>query len=102
MNKGFQSQNKNQKKTNVYRISKFLNWGEKSQFYEGLRVQYIQQGFGGVKDLKLLGREKNFSDLFLKYNIVFDCAHVPQDELVHVTPSLLDDLKPLLLSSLRL
>ena len=44
------------------------SWGEKRHFYEGQRIKYLQQGFGGVKDLKLLGREKNFSGQFLKYN----------------------------------
>ena len=43
-------------------------WGEKRHFYEGERIKYLQQGFGAVKDLKLLGREKNFSGEFLKYN----------------------------------
>ena len=32
----------------------------------------MQQGFGAVKDLKLLGREKNFSEQFLKYNNAAD------------------------------
>ena len=48
---------------------KYLSgWGEKRHLYEGQRIKYLQQGFGAVKDLKLLGREKNFSDEFLKYN----------------------------------
>tara|TARA_B100001123_G_scaffold198240_1_gene225516 strand:+ start:248 stop:2008 length:1761 start_codon:yes stop_codon:yes gene_type:complete len=51
-----------------YTKKHLLNWGTKRHFYEGQRIKYMQQGFGGVKDLKLLGREKNFSEEFLKYN----------------------------------
>jgi len=51
-----------------YTKKRLSNWGEKRHFYEGQRIKYLQQGFGGVKDLKLLGREKNFSEQFLKYN----------------------------------
>ncbi len=45
-----------------------LNWGQKRQLYEGHRIKYMQQGFGGAKDLKLMGREENFSNKFLKFN----------------------------------
>ena len=51
-----------------YSKKRLSTWGEKSHFYEGERIKYLQQGFGAVKDLKLLGREKNFSGEFLKYN----------------------------------
>ena len=43
---------------------KFL--GFKRQFHEGMRLQHLQQGFGGVKEIKLMAKE----DSFLKqYNI---------------------------------
>lgn len=35
-------------------------WGVARQFHAGLRLQHIQQGLGGVKDIKLLGREHDF------------------------------------------
>lgn len=35
-------------------------WGEARQFHEGLRLQHLQQGLGGAKDVKLLGREEEF------------------------------------------
>jgi ABC-type multidrug transport system fused ATPase/permease subunit len=44
--------------------SRILDWGEKRQHHEGLRMQHLQQGLGGVKDIKLLGRELNFVDRF--------------------------------------
>ena len=43
-----------------------LNWGMARQHYDGLRIQHIQQGLGGIKDVKLLGRESRF---FEQYNI---------------------------------
>jgi ATP-binding cassette, subfamily B, bacterial PglK len=39
-------------------------WGEESQIHEKLRFQYLREGLGAVKDVKLLGREKNFIDQF--------------------------------------
>jgi ATP-binding cassette, subfamily B, bacterial PglK len=40
--------------------SRILSWGEKRQFHEGLRIQHVQQGLGGIKDIKLLGKEGEF------------------------------------------
>lgn len=35
-------------------------WGERRQHYDGLRIQLLQEGLGGAKDVKLLGREADF------------------------------------------
>ena len=35
-------------------------WGKDRQHHEGLRIQHLQQGLGGAKDVKLLGRENEF------------------------------------------
>lgn len=35
-------------------------WGVNRQFHEGKRVLHLKQGLGGAKDVKLLGREKEF------------------------------------------
>lgn len=35
-------------------------WGKQRQNHEGYRVKQLQQGLGGAKDVKLLGREKEF------------------------------------------
>jgi ATP-binding cassette, subfamily B, bacterial PglK len=37
-----------------------LRWGEERQRHEGMRIQHLQQGLGGVKEVKLLGRESEF------------------------------------------
>ncbi|MBK9446935.1 MAG: ABC transporter ATP-binding protein [Betaproteobacteria bacterium] len=43
-------------------------WGKESQLHEGLRLQHLQQGLGGVKDVKLLGREEEFLGQFGVHN----------------------------------
>lgn len=45
-------------------------WGQERQFHEGLRVQHVQQGLGGVKDVLVFGRETNFVDKFKLHNLV--------------------------------
>jgi ABC-type multidrug transport system fused ATPase/permease subunit len=44
--------------------TKSARWGAQRLKHDGLRVQYLQQGLGSAKDIKLLGREKVFFDLF--------------------------------------
>jgi ABC-type bacteriocin/lantibiotic exporter with double-glycine peptidase domain len=39
-------------------------WGQERQHHEGLRIQNLQQGLNGTKDVKLLGRERQFLDKF--------------------------------------
>ncbi len=43
--------------------------GKARQFHEGQRMQHLQQGLGGVKDVKLMGREKSFINEFVKHNV---------------------------------
>ena len=45
-----------------YRLTRtyILRWGKVRQHHEGLRIQHLQQGLGGAKDVKLLGREEDF------------------------------------------
>lgn len=44
-------------------------WGVARQVHDGLRVQHLQQGLGGAKDVKLLGRESEFLTQFRTHNI---------------------------------
>ncbi len=46
-----------------------VRWGQARQHHEGLRVQHLQQGLGGAKDIKLLGREKDFFDQYNYHNL---------------------------------
>ena len=41
-------------------------WGQKRQYHDGLRIQHLNQGLGGIKDVKLFGREDNF---LMQYHI---------------------------------
>lgn len=43
-------------------------WGEARQMHEGMRLQHLQQGLGGVKDVKLLGRENEFLARYDSHN----------------------------------
>ena len=54
-----------------HRITKnyLLNWGLKRQVNDGLMNQHLLQGLGGVKDVKLLGREENFVSEYSSHNI---------------------------------
>ena len=54
-----------------YRASRgrLLRWGTARQHHEGLRIQHLQQGFGGAKDVKLLGRETEFLDQYRLHNV---------------------------------
>ena len=49
--------------------SHILRWGEKRQHHEGLRIQCLQEGLGGVKDVKLLGRECDFIAQYQSHNV---------------------------------
>ena len=44
-------------------------WGKARLHHDGLRIQHLQQGLGGVKDMKLLGREGNFLERYSVHNI---------------------------------
>lgn len=49
-----------------YRTTKsyVLRWGKARQYHDGLSLQHLNQGLGGVKDVKLLGRELDFLNKF--------------------------------------
>jgi ATP-binding cassette, subfamily B, bacterial PglK len=54
-----------------YRFTKarIKRWGEEFQGHEKRRLQYLREGLGAAKDVKLLGREKNFIDQYQVSNI---------------------------------
>jgi ABC-type multidrug transport system fused ATPase/permease subunit len=43
-------------------------WGEARQHHDGLRIQHLQEGLGGAKDVKLLGRETDFLEQYRMHN----------------------------------
>jgi len=48
---------------------RIMRWGKARQYHEGLRIQHLQQGLGGVKDVKLLGRESKFLEQYNEHNV---------------------------------
>lgn len=44
-------------------------WGTERQRHEGFRIQKAQEGLGGIKDVKLLGKEANFIDNYGKHTL---------------------------------
>jgi ABC-type multidrug transport system fused ATPase/permease subunit len=48
---------------------RIARWGEARQYHEGLRIQHLQQGLGGTKDVKLLGRETDFLEQYRVHNV---------------------------------
>ena len=44
------------------------NWGRANYFHEGRRIKHLQQGLGGVKEVKLLGREEGFLAQYQTHN----------------------------------
>jgi len=47
---------------------RLLRWGVARQLHEGQRIQHLQQGLGGAKDVKLLGREAGFLAQYDRHN----------------------------------
>lgn len=58
--------------------TRILRWGYIRQHHEGLRVQHLQQGLGGAKDVKIFGREKEFIEEYRIHNVL--SARVQQRE----------------------
>ena len=48
--------------------SRTVRWGQDRQLHDGFRMQHLQQGFGAIKDIKVLGREDTFLDEFSNRN----------------------------------
>jgi ABC-type multidrug transport system fused ATPase/permease subunit len=47
---------------------RLVRWGEARHLHDGLRIQHLQQGLGGARDVKLLGRESVFVAQYETHN----------------------------------
>jgi ABC-type multidrug transport system fused ATPase/permease subunit len=47
--------------------SRIRSWGESQIFHKGMTIQHLQQGFGAVKDVKILGREEYFVNQYSEH-----------------------------------
>lgn len=46
-----------------------VHWSSQRQIHEGLRIKHLNQGLGGAKDVKLLGREASFLSQYAMHTI---------------------------------
>jgi ABC-type transport system involved in cytochrome bd biosynthesis fused ATPase/permease subunit len=53
---------------------RIARWGEARQHHDGWRLQHLQQGLGGAKDVTLLGRETDVLDQYRVHNAQFACV----------------------------
>lgn len=44
--------------------AKASKWGEESKIFRGLKLKNQQESFGAIRDIKILGKEKKFIDIF--------------------------------------
>ena len=68
---GFYFNKKIQSKVNI--------WGKERQRHEGFRMMHLLQGFGAIKDIKVLGREKTFIDDFSEHNVLAASSQFKQN-----------------------
>lgn len=48
--------------------AKVTLWGSARLYHDGMRIQHLQHGLGGAKDVKLLGRESDFLAQYSVHN----------------------------------
>lgn len=54
---------------NSLTYNRLFRWGEQRLYHDGRRVQHLQQGLGGAKDVKVLGRESAFVSDYERHNL---------------------------------
>ena len=69
-----------------------MRWGAARQQYEGLRIQHLQEGLGGIKDVKLLGREIDFLSQYRVQNVGSASVNQRQATLIALPRLLLEFL----------
>jgi ATP-binding cassette, subfamily B, bacterial PglK len=50
--------------------ARIRSWGELRQHHDGARMQHLQQGLGGAKDVKIFGRESEFIGEYQLHNFL--------------------------------
>lgn len=54
-----------------YVRNRTMQWGKERQMYEELRLHHLHQGLGGIKDIKYLGRENYFLQIFQRDSLAY-------------------------------
>ncbi|WP_215319374.1 ABC transporter ATP-binding protein [Polynucleobacter paneuropaeus] len=53
-----------------FTAARIRSWGELRQHHDGARIQHLQQGLGGAKDVKIFGRESEFIGEYRLHNVL--------------------------------
>ena len=77
-----------------------FSWGKQRQYRDGKRIQNIQQGIGGIKEIKLLKREKAFIKDYDHSNFKFAEAARKQAFLLNIPRLLIEFIAIVVLSLL--
>ncbi len=64
--------------------TRVLKWGAQRQFHEGLRLQHLQQGLGGIKDVIITGSQMSFLSQYDQHNTAASIAARHQEFLKQV------------------
>ena len=75
-------------------------WAKQRQLHEGQRIRHLQQGLGGIKDAKLLGREQEFLKQYESHNLKLAKASQLQQTLIGLPRLWLEVLAVIGLSAL--
>ena len=65
--------------------SRIKTWGEIQNFHKRMLLQHLQQGFGGVKDVKILGTEEYFASQYGE-NLLKNSAVVRRFSIAQTLP----------------
>ncbi len=60
---------------------RLMRWGRARQYHEGMRIQHLQQGLGGAKDVMLFGRESDFLNNYAFHNHETAKVYISQNTL---------------------
>lgn len=58
---------------------KASKWGEERKYHEGKKLQWLQQGFSSIKDIKIMNKVRYFIESFSKQNILTNNTQFKQD-----------------------
>jgi ABC-type multidrug transport system fused ATPase/permease subunit len=67
--------------------SRTTRWGQLRQHHQGACTQHMQQGFGGAKEVKILGRERFFIDQFITHMAAY-CRLLERQNVFQQLPRL--------------
>jgi len=58
---------------------KASKWGEERKYYEGKKLQWLQQGFSSIKDIKIMNKLRYFIESYSKQNLLTNNSQWKQE-----------------------